>query len=131
MMDRYLKWNPVCGSHGVPKLFGTYLITVASAEDDGSHYHESRKTVVAQFQKIKSGYRWVYDDKCGTNTLTNTCESSWTFEGTAYSENIVAWAYMPAPYNEDWSAILSVIKSGIDYGVAEDGSVTVDFWRGK
>lgn len=129
-MEGTIKWNPINGNHGIPKSFGTYLITVASIEDDGIHYHESRMTMEASLQKIKSGYCWIWEDDNGTNCFHNTCENRWADDNIEYCDSIVAWASVPAPYTEDWSATLSTIKrDSIKHGVTDDGAVTVDFWR--
>ena len=119
-----MKWNPIVNNRNLPNEFGTYLVTVSSVEIDGD-YHETRRTIMAQFQRAKGGYRWVYDDEGGTNTLVNTCESSWTYYGTEYEEAIVAWA-KPEPYVGDWSAVYSTVKDRVRFSIEDNGAMTAE-----
>ena len=120
-----MKWNLITNKHTLPKLFGTYMVTISSVES-GETYVESRKVAMAQFQRAMDGYRWVYTDNDGTNTLPNTCEHSWTYDGTEYRESIVAWADV-VPYVDDWTAIYSnaMKSSGVKFGIT-DGAYTVE-----
>lgn len=121
-------WHPICNNRNLPTDFGTYLVTISSVES-GENYCEHRRVTMAQFQKVKDGYRWVYDDEGGTNTLVNTCESHWTYYGTDYQEDIVAWA-KPEPYVADWSAVYSTVKNIAQFGITGDGIATVAIKRG-
>lgn len=119
-----IRWNPITNNRNTPKQFGTYLVTISSVESD-EDYCEHRRVTLAQFQRAKGGYRWVYDDEGGTNTLVNTCESKWTYYGTEYEESIVAWA-KPEPYVGDWSAVYSTVKDVVQFGICDDGTMTAN-----
>ena len=120
-------WHPISDNRNLPTEFGTYLVTISSVESD-VNFTEHRRVTMAQFQKMKNGYRWVYDDVDGTNTLVNTCESHWTYYGTEYQEDIVAWA-KPEPYIGDWSAVYSTVKDYVQFGITNDGVATANIRR--
>lgn len=124
-----MKWNHIRNNRNLPTSGGMYMITVSNIES-GDAYMETRMTVMAKFQRTKSGYRWVWDDEYGTNTLTDNCIRSWTYMGSEYQEAVVAWADKPEPYNDDWSAIYSTIdKDNIEFGNSSDGSITATIFK--
>ena len=90
-------WNLINNGQNLPNKPGVYLITVAEI-DDGI---EARVTRAANFRKTKSGYQWTWYDEFGSNTLSNTCKSSWKCGISEHGDRIVAWASLPESCLED------------------------------
>lgn len=92
-----MKWNAINLEADLPKKTGEYLVTLKRVDEEGEH----RCAIVAKFTKTRYGHRWTYHDGGGENTMNNTNINTWTDwedETLVCSEQIIAWAEMPAPF---------------------------------